>query len=85
MLRRDREGCEAIQAKIEVEGEIEHLEEIWKQENRKKTRAKFLERHERNIDLEKKSGVKKEYKTIEGSAKKEASTKFYDGSDEVKP
>lgn len=40
------------------------MQQEWYKQNRDELRSKFLERHEKNIEMEKKSGVKKEYVTV---------------------
>ena len=57
---------------------------MWREDNRQKLRAKSIERHEANIALEKKSGVKKDYKAVKAYSSK-GSMKFYEGDEQVKP
>jgi hypothetical protein len=40
------------------------MQKLWHQNNRVELRAKFIKKHEQNIELEKKSGVKKRYVPI---------------------
>lgn len=49
------------------EKEFEELEKQWHSLNREQIRQKFIERHEKNISLEIKAGIKKEYKHVETS------------------
>lgn len=67
---------------------------MWHEENRRKLRSKLIERHEQNIELEKKTGIKKEYRTLKtanGSRsrpltqQRETETKFFDGQQEFDP
>jgi len=60
----DKQACETIHQKIESEKRSEELQKLWHQINRVELRSKFIKKHEQNIALEKKSGVKKKYVTI---------------------
>ena len=40
------------------------MQSEWFKQNRNELRQKFLDRHERNIEMEKKAGIKKQYATI---------------------
>lgn len=98
ILRMDRDGCSSIQNKIEIEKAIENHSKMWLQENRLKTRQRFLRRHEQNIQKE--ASIKGEYKSILSYVKKRASTvhgsrsrpltgaepagtRFYEGDEQV--
>lgn len=50
--------------KIDSEKRSEHLQNMWYANNRDQIRNKFIDRHEQNISLEKKAGVKKKYQSI---------------------
>ena len=60
----DKQACQTIQSKIESEKRSEELQKLWHQNNRVELRAKFITKHEQNIELEKKSGIKKKYVPI---------------------
>jgi hypothetical protein len=60
----DKQACQTIQTKIESEKRSEELQKLWHQNNRVELRAKFISKHEQNIELEKKSGIKKKYMPI---------------------
>lgn len=40
------------------------MEKMWKEDNRLKTRQKLIERHEKNIEKERKAGIYKDYQTL---------------------
>lgn len=67
ILKNDQEACKSILKKIVNEKEFEELEKQWHSLNREQIRQKFIERHEKNISLEIKAGIKKEYKHVETS------------------
>jgi len=46
------------------EKEIEEMERTWHSMNRDSLRQKFVERHEKNIQVEERAGIKKEYKDV---------------------
>lgn len=98
ILRMDRDGCSSIQNKIEIEKAIENHSKMWRQENRLKTRQRFLRRHQ--INIEKEAPAQREYKSIMSYAKKRAKTvhgsrsrpitvaeqtgmRFYEGEEQV--
>lgn len=64
IISMDKQACETIHQKIESEKRSEELQRLWHQNNRVELRSKFIKKHEQNIALEKKSGVKKKYVTI---------------------
>lgn len=83
ILEMDKKGCESIRQKIEYEKAIENMLNgisntyandgmamSWVEENRLKIRAKFLKRHEENIEKERRAGVFKDYQTISERAKR---------------
>jgi hypothetical protein len=83
ILEMDKQGCESIRKKIEYEKAIENMlngisntycndgiARSWVEENRLKIRAKFLKRHEENIEVERKAGIFKDYKTISERVKR---------------
>jgi hypothetical protein len=63
----DKQACQTIQAKIDSEKRSEDLQKFWHQNNRVELRTKFISKHERNIELEKKSGIKKKYVPVTAS------------------
>lgn len=71
----DSEGCENIKKRIEYERVIEQMEQVWKEENRIKIRQKFIQRHENNIEKERKAGIFKDYQTITDKSKRENGTR----------
>ena len=58
------DACNIIKKKIDDEKLCDEWQKEWHLQNREEIRVKFLERHEQNIKLEKKSGVKKEYLSV---------------------
>ncbi len=53
-----------IMNKISQEKQVEEFQKEWLLKTRDNVRKKFLERHEKNIQLEKKAGIKKEYMSL---------------------
>ena len=51
------------------------MEQVWKEENRIKIRQKFIQRHEQNIEKERKAGIYKDYQTISEKSNKENATR----------
>lgn len=52
-------AVDLIQSKIDSDKRGEELQKLWYQNNRQEIRAKFINKHEQNIQLEKKAGIKK--------------------------
>ena len=63
-LYKDQEACKTILKNIVNEKEGSELEKNWYQLNREKIREKFMQRHEDNIKLQNKAGVKTEYENL---------------------
>ncbi len=63
-MQMDNEACKIIKRRIEEDKMATELQHMWHHQNRKELRAKLIRRHEKNIALEQKSGIKKEYATL---------------------
>ena len=64
IIQMDKQACETIQEKIEGDKKSEELQRLWHQNNRIELRTKFIKKHEQNIQLEQKSGIKKKYVAV---------------------
>ena len=53
--------------KIENDKKVDKLQKQWFANNRQEIRQKFIEMHEKNIALEKKAGLNKEYTPIKAT------------------
>lgn len=60
----DKAAVQLISEKIESDKRSEELQKLWYQNNRDDIRAKFIQKHEKNIVLEQKTGVKKKYQAV---------------------
>lgn len=69
ILEMDKAAVQLIQEKIDSEKRSDELQKLWYQNNRDDIRAKFIQRHESNIILEQKTGVKKKYQPVLDSTK----------------
>eukprot|EP00344_Euplotes_crassus_P005858 CAMPEP_0196999714 /NCGR_PEP_ID=MMETSP1380-20130617/4823_1 /TAXON_ID=5936 /ORGANISM="Euplotes crassus, Strain CT5" /LENGTH=559 /DNA_ID=CAMNT_0042416729 /DNA_START=80 /DNA_END=1759 /DNA_ORIENTATION=+ len=79
VLKMDRQGCDNILSAFDgmtggAHGEPDFIK-YWVQENRNKTRQKFINRHEQNIQRERKAGIYKPYQTISQRAHKRGATR----------
>ena len=61
--------CKWIADKAKVSDVVDQMETMWKQENRRKIRQKFIEQHEKNIERERKAGIYKDYQTMAEQSK----------------